>query len=118
MPNFINQKHLEAITAEQKAKLIEYFAAPGSTGTDEQIAALLGVEYQMANALLASKMCKDICDIEFLASHSCNPDKPVSSIPYQLDGFPFFPFICPHCGSPINNYQDLLFSSIAISTAK
>ncbi|MEH1813192.1 MAG: hypothetical protein V7K26_27670 [Nostoc sp.] len=114
MTSFIHKGHLDFLSEKQKAELSKYFMTASTTTMPHQLAVQLGIKYSNALALLADLEAEGVCEMKLLIYHNCEPDVPAGAIPYGI-GFPDLPWICPHCESIVENYDELSFDLMATS---
>lgn len=115
MASFICKGRLDFLSGEQRAELSRHFRKPAVTAMPHQVAALLGLQYSDALAILAILEADRLCENKLLIYHKCEPEVPTGAIPFGR-GFPDLPWICPQCGESVENYNELSFDVMAQST--
>ncbi|MGJ5675104.1 MAG: hypothetical protein ACR9NN_16070 [Nostochopsis sp.] len=114
MASLIYKERLGFLSDHHKAELSKHFMTASTSVMPHQLAVLLGIEYSDAIAILAVLEAEGLCEMKLLIYHNCEPDVPVDAIPYGI-GFPDLPWICPHCESIVESYDELSFDLMAIS---
>jgi len=114
MASLIYKERLGFLSDHHKPELSRHFMTASTNAMPHQLAVLLGIEYSDAIAILAVLEAEGLCEMKLLVYHNCEPDVPAGAIPYGI-GFPDLPWTCPHCGSVVENYNELSFDLMAIS---
>ena len=114
MASFISKERLDFLSDRQKAELSKHFMKASTTAMPHQLAVILGIEYSKALAILTVLEVEGLCQIKLLVYHNCELDTPIDAIPFGK-GFPNLPWICPNCGTSVDNYDELSFNFIAYS---
>lgn len=115
MSYFTCEGRLDFLSSEQKAQLSQRFKSPREGIMPHQLAVSVGLKYAEALAILTVLETDGFCRNQLLIYHICEPEIPAGSIPYGT-GFPKLPWACPSCGEVVEDYDELSFDLMAVTT--